>query len=68
METGPQLRVSSDRLEKLGIEPAIPHLQGGWFIHNTMAAPNVFMALQVPAKVFCNMWSYHCYYTMLSTE
>ena len=28
METGPQLKVSSDRLMKPGIEPATPGLQG----------------------------------------
>ena len=28
METGPWLRVSSDRLVKLGIEPATPGLRG----------------------------------------
>ena len=28
METGPQFTVSSDRLEKPGIEPATPSLQG----------------------------------------
>ena len=39
METGPQLKVSSDRLEKPGIEPATPGLQGKWLIHYTTAAP-----------------------------
>ena len=39
METGPRLKVSSDRLEKLGIEPATPGLQGKWLIHYTTAAP-----------------------------
>ena len=39
METGPRLKVSSDRLEKPGIEPAIPGLQGKWFIHYTTVAP-----------------------------
>ena len=39
METGPQLNVSSDRLVKPGNQPAIPGLQGKWFIHNTTAAP-----------------------------
>ena len=41
METGPQLKVSSDRLEKPGIEPATPGLQGKWLIHYTTAAPTV---------------------------
>ena len=39
METGPRLKVSSDRLEKPGIEPATPGLQGKWLIHYTTGAP-----------------------------
>ena len=39
METGPRLKVSSDRMVKPGIEPATPGLQGKWFIHYTTAAP-----------------------------
>ena len=39
METGPRLKVSSDRLVKPGIEPATPGLQGKRFIHYTTAAP-----------------------------
>ena len=39
METGSQLKVSSDRPEKPGIEPATPGLQGKWLIHYTTAAP-----------------------------
>ena len=39
METGPRLKVSSDRLEKPGIEPATPGLQGKGLIHYTTAAP-----------------------------
>ena len=39
METGPRLKVSSDRLEKPGIEPATPGLQGKWLIHYSTAAP-----------------------------
>ena len=35
METGPRLKVSSDRLVKPGIEPATPGLQGKRFIHYT---------------------------------
>ena len=38
METGPQLKVSSDRLVKPGIEPETPGLQGKLFIHYTTAA------------------------------
>ena len=37
---GPWLTVSSDRFEKLGIEPATLDLQGKPFIHYTKAAPN----------------------------
>ena len=33
METGPQLKVSFDRLVKPGIEPATPGLQGKGFTH-----------------------------------
>ena len=38
METGPRLKISSDRLVKPGIEPATPGLQGKRFIHYTMEA------------------------------
>ena len=38
METGPRLKVSSDRLVKPKIEPATPGLQGKGFIHYTTAA------------------------------
>ena len=39
IETGPQLKVSSDRLVKSGIEPATTGLQGKRFIHYTTAPP-----------------------------
>ena len=39
METKPQLKVSSDRLVKLGIESATLGLQSKGFIHYTTAAP-----------------------------
>ena len=39
METGPRLKVSSDRLVEPGIKPATPGLQGKWLIHYTTAAP-----------------------------
>ena len=52
METGPQLKVSSDRLVKPGIKPATPGLQGKRFIYYTTAAPIVFyfwgLTLKVP--------------------
>ena len=38
---GPWLKVSSDRLVKPGMEPAIPGLQGKRFIHYTTAAPYI---------------------------
>ena len=41
METGQELKVSSDRLVKPGIEPATPGLQGKLFIHFTTAAPEL---------------------------
>ena len=44
METGQQLKVSSDRLVKPGIEPATPGLQGKRFIHYTTAAPEISCA------------------------
>ena len=43
METGPQLKVSSNRLVKPGIETATPGLQGKRFIHYTTAAPNIMV-------------------------
>ena len=39
METGPRLKVSSDRLVKPGIEPATPGLQGKRFTRYTTTAP-----------------------------
>ena len=42
METGPHLKVSSNRLVKLEIEPATPGLHGEEFIHYTSSAPVFF--------------------------
>ena len=42
METGPRLKVSSDRLVKPGIEPVTCGLQGKQFIHYTKAAPSLY--------------------------
>ena len=42
METGPRLKVSSDRLVKPGIEPATRGLQGNRFIHYTKGAPSLY--------------------------
>ena len=36
---GPRLKVSSNRMVKPGIKPAIPGFQGKRFIHYTTAAP-----------------------------
>ena len=41
METGQQLKVSSDRLVEPGIKPATPDLQGKRFIGYTTAAPDL---------------------------
>ena len=38
--------VSSDRLEKPGIEPATPGLQGKWLIHYITAAPKMLWVLK----------------------
>ena len=43
METGPGLKVSSDRLVKPGILPATPGLQGKRFIYYTTAAPLIMV-------------------------
>ena len=48
METGPWLKVSSDRLVKPGFEPATPGLQGKLFVHYTTAAPKT--CLKRPLK------------------
>ena len=46
METGPRLKVSSDRLVKPGIDPATPGSQGKWHIHYSTAAPNMLVDLR----------------------
>ena len=46
MEMGPQLKVSSNRLEKPGIESATPRLQGEQFIHETTVAPIKSMTMK----------------------
>ena len=52
---GPWLKVSSDRLVKLGIEPAIPGLKGKWFIRYTTAAPTS-KAVVLLFLFFCFMY------------
>ena len=54
METGPRLKVSSDRLVKPGIEPATPGLQGKRFIHYTTAAPRL-VECQTPDQDFTGL-------------
>ena len=58
METGPPLKVSSDRLVKPGMEPATPSLQGKWFIHYNTAASdlrgNIYFILNVVNFLFGN--------------
>ena len=49
---GPRHKVSSDRLVKPGIEPAIPGLQGKRFIHYTTAAPNICFGREIKKIVF----------------
>ena len=39
METEPQLKVTSDRLETPGIKPVTPGLHGEWFIHFATVSP-----------------------------
>ena len=51
METGQQLKVSSDRLVKPGIEPATPGLQGKRFMHYTTAAP-IYKVLRLRVAFF----------------
>ena len=51
METGPWLKVSSDKLVKPGIEPATPCLQGKRFIYYTTAAPNLQCRRRYKVKV-----------------
>ena len=36
---GVRFKVSSDRLEKLGVKQTITGLQGKWFVHYTTVAP-----------------------------
>ena len=54
---GPQLKVSSDRLVKPGIEPATPGLQGKRFIHYTTAAPVKVIYMDELSKLnFAKKW------------
>ena len=52
METGPGLKVSSDRLVKPVIKPATPGLQGKRFINYTTAAPDGQMERMDNAKLY----------------
>ena len=42
LRMAPQLKVSSDRLEKTEIKPTTPNSQGEWLIHYTTGAPNTY--------------------------
>ena len=63
METGPQLKVSSDRQAKPGVEPANPVLQGQWLNHYTAVAPlctrkpdkikNIHTIIEISNNVVC---------------
>ena len=63
METGPQLKVSSDRLVKPGIDPLTPGLQGKGFIRYTTAAPKEsgwnFETLTIILKTFTHVYTFH---------
>ena len=65
METGPWLKVSSDRLVKPGIEPATPGLQGKRFIRYTTAVSSLGLCLDNQVKEKQWKWSvvipYHVY-------
>ena len=55
METGPRFIVPSDGLEKPGIEPATPGLQGEWHNHCTTEAPQAKNMTQgIPSKILTN--------------
>ena len=55
MKTGPQLKVSCDRLVKPKIEPATPGLKGKRFIHYTIAAQPVKYFTD-PSKAILLLW------------
>ena len=57
METGPWLKDSSDRLVKLGMEPATPGLQGNRFIHYTTAAPVLCLLCFRACLLIDALWS-----------
>ena len=54
METGKQLKVSSDRLVKPEIEHVTPRLQGDEFINYTTAAPAQWLHLRMDLRVPVN--------------
>ena len=55
METGPWLKVSSDRQVEPGIKPATPGLQGKWLTHYTTPAPNGGIADMTPMVILISM-------------
>ena len=48
MGTGPRLKVSYEKLEMQGVEPATPDLQGEW-IHTIAAPHNEVLKFHEPA-------------------
>ena len=55
MKTGPQLKISSDRLVKPKVEPATPGLKGKRIIHYTTAAQPVKYFTD-PSKAILLLW------------
>ena len=62
METGKQLKVSSDRVVKPEIEHVTPGLQGDEFINYTTAAPAQWLHLRMDLRPYyinmTDLWSY----------
>ena len=68
METGLRLKVSSDRLEKPGIKPAIHGLQGQWFLHYIMEASySIAISLQLTVGIKLLPFSVGIYDIMCKT-
>ena len=61
METGPQLKVSSDRLVKPGIKHVTPGLQGKWFIHYTTVAPTTYVCVCFSLIIIMTVTCYKIY-------
>ena len=59
METGPRFIVPSDGLEKPGIEPATPGLQGEWHNHCTTEASRTNQKKEKQAYAIYITWFAH---------